>query len=168
MNKLLLSGVILLSAFSIGQNKQIKSLQNENNMLDSAKMELQTEIAEQAQEIEVLTAGYYADLPIEMQFKIAAQAYEVDWKLTYSIAAHETGWFTSRLYLQQNNPGGIKAGSGWAEYANSFQGILEMTRLIKKSYIDKGLDTPQKMESKYCPDGSSWAAKVTKIMSGLE
>lgn len=168
MNKLLLAAIIGLSAVSIGQNKQIKSLQNENNMLETAKITLSEQISLQEKEINTLTAGYYAELPIDMQFKIAAQVYETDWKMIYAIAIHETGNFTSRLYREQNNPGGIKSGSGWANYDNSFQGILEMTRLIKKSYIDKGLDTLQKMESKYCPDGSSWAAKVSKIMSGLE
>ena len=166
--KIILAATVGMSAWGILRDAQVRNLTEE---LAKAKLEntiLVQEISEKDALISSLEAGYSAELPIELQFQVAAQVYDIDWKLVYSIAAHETGWFKSRLFTQQNNPGGIKAGDGWASYDSSIQGIFEMTRLLKKSYIDKGYDTLEKMEPKYCPDGSSWAKKVSAIMSSLE
>ena len=153
--------VAATSTVAVAQSNRIYELKQEKAELIQVNLEQENLITE-------LSNFNLAELPIEDQFKVAAQIYETDWTLIYAIAAHETGWFSSRLFKQQNNPGGIKAGSGWASYDNSFQGICEMTRLIKKSYIDKGLTTPEKMESKYCPDGSAWAKRVNSIMSELK
>ena len=38
--------------------------------------------------------------------------------------------------------------------------------MLKTEYIDKGLNTPEKMQPKYCPgeDGQKWIALVCEIM----
>ena len=160
----ILSSTLLMaeSPIIVKQHDRIKELEQYNN-------QLVVDIAEKDVLIEDLSSIDFTKFPIKDQFKLAAQVYETDWILIYSIAAHETGWFKSNLFLNNNNPGGIKAGSsGWAKYDNTFQGICEMTRLIKKSYIDQGLTTPEKMELKYCPDGSAWAKNVNKIISEVK
>lgn len=106
------------------------------------------------------------ELSIEEMFKVAANVYDLDFNLVYAIARLETGHFTSNLWLNNNNPGGIKANNGWASYSSRFVGIMEMCRLLRYSYIDQGLTTPEAIGSKYCPDPSEgWAAKVNQLMN---
>ena len=105
------------------------------------------------------------ELTIEEMFKVAANVYDLDFNLVYAIARLETDNFTSGLWLNSNNPGGIKSGSGWASYSSQFVGIMEMCRLLRYSYIDQGLTTPEAIGSKYCPDPSEgWADKVNQLM----
>ena len=105
------------------------------------------------------------ELTIEEMFKVAANVYDLDFNLVYAIARLETGNFTSGLWLNNNNPGGIKSGSGWAGYHSQFVGIMEMCRILRYGYIDQGLTTPEAISKKYCPNPSEgWADKVNQLM----
>lgn len=109
-----------------------------------------------------------SSLSIEDKFKFAANAYGLDWKLVYAIARLETGNFTSGLFINGNNPGGMRTSDGWLSYRTQSEGIIEMTRLIKYSYWNKGLQTPEEIGKKYCPStADDWAKKVRSIMKEL-
>lgn len=106
----------------------------------------------------------------EEMFQIAAQVYDIDFKLLYAIAKHETGHFKSSLFINNNNPGGIKdfeSESGWASFDTEFEGIMEMARLIRKYYYDYGLDTVEKIGAKYCPGSDTWARDVRILMGKI-
>lgn len=98
--------------------------------------------------------------------KIACEEYEVNYILAVSIARVETGNFTSELFLKHNNLGGLRNDYEWYKYNTLIEGINAYVSMLKLEYIDKGLDTPEKMQPKYCPgkDGEHWVSLVRKIM----
>ena len=98
--------------------------------------------------------------------KIACEEYKVDYILAISIARAETGNFTSELYKESYNIGGLRNDEGWYEYNNLVEGVNAYISMLKTEYIDKGLNTPEKMQPKYCPgeDGQKWIALVCEIM----
>ena len=106
---------------------------------------------------------------IRQMFEIAAKAYDMDFKMVYAIARLETGNFTSSLFIENNNPGGIKNKdlNGWAYFDTQFEGILEMTRLLRYGYIDKGLTTLEAIGSVYCPGSDSWVIQVREIINEI-
>lgn len=103
----------------------------------------------------------------EEMFQIAAEVYQIDFNLIYAIAKHETGHFKSELFIENNNPGGIKdfySESGWAKYDSEFEGIMEMARLLRNNYYDYGLNTLEKIGTKYCPNNPEWAKEVGSLI----
>jgi hypothetical protein len=100
-------------------------------------------------------------------FQIAAEVYQIDFNLIYAIAKHETGHFKSKLFIENNNPGGIKdfySESDWAKYDSEFEGIMEMARLLRNNYYDYGLNTLEKIGTKYCPNNPEWAKEVGSLI----
>ena len=102
--------------------------------------------------------------------KIACKEYEINYILAVSIARVETGNFTSELFLKYNNLGGLSNDYGWYKYNTLIEGVNAYVSMLKLEYIDKGLDTPEKMQPKYCPgkDGKHWVSLVRKIMEEEE
>lgn len=148
---------LFLCVGSIGYStalNEISAVQEEKDVLIAQNIQLTMQVEELADQ----------EFSLKEKFKIAAEVYSIDEKMLYAIAKLETGNFTSSLFKNNNNPGGIKSGSGWAKYDTEFQGIMEMARLLKKNYIDKGLNTPEKIGPKYCPNSDSWAKKVRSLM----
>ena len=98
--------------------------------------------------------------------KIACEEYKIDYILAVSIARVETGNFTSELFLKHNNLGGLRNDYEWYKYNTLIEGINAYVSMLKLEYINKELDTPEKMQPKYCPgkDGKHWVSLVRKIM----
>ena len=137
------------------------------NELDEAKAYV-AQLTEQNEiyqaEIQELSNQEYS---LKEMFQVAAEVYDIDFDMLYAIARLETGNFTSNLFVNNNNPGGIKdfySKSGWASYETQFQGIMEMARLLKRDYIDCGLTTPETIGPKYCPGSESWIRQVRDLM----
>ena len=102
--------------------------------------------------------------------KIACEEYKVDYTLAVSIARVETGNFTSELFIKHNNLGGLRNDYEWYKYNTLIEGINAYVSMLKLEYINKGLDTPEEMQPKYCPgkDGKHWVSLVRKIMEEEE
>ena len=153
---------------NIAQAKHLKVQQDLINSKSELINEYQTTVELYELENETLKENLIVrlnELTIEEMFKVAANVYDLDFNLVYAIARLETGNFTSSLWLNSNNPGGIKSGSGWARYHSRFVGIMEMCRMLRYSYIDQGLTTPEAIGKKYCPNTSEgWANKVNQLM----
>ena len=153
------TAVIHTNDLVIEKSLQISELESEINNLNQTIKELNLELNE--------AHNYnFSDLTLEQKFRIAAKEYNIYYKLLYAIAKLETGNFTSNLWINKNNPGGMRT-SDWLSFSSQFEGIMAMACNIRNNYYNLGLDTPEKMESKYCPDGSSWAIKVRDIMNNL-
>jgi hypothetical protein len=96
-----------------------------------------------------------------------APEYGVDWKLVYAIGAYESGHYKSNLAKYNNNFFGRKATSTtWMRYDSAEEGIRNQFVYIKERYINKGLDTPAKMNRIYC-EGDTWQYKVQYIMDNI-
>lgn len=147
--------VMLLSFLLV--NNELTALKNERDILIKQNEQLTLQVAELSNQT----------FSREEMFDVAAEVYRVDPVMLYAIARHETGNFTSRLFVENNNPGGIKdfdSASGWASYGSEFEGIMEMARLIRRGYYNYGLDTPEEIGAKYCPDGTDWAGAIRRLM----
>ena len=147
--------VMLLSFLLV--NNELTALKNERDVLIKQNEELTLQVAELSNKT----------FSREEMFDVAAEVYRVDPIMLYAIARHETGNFKSRLFVENNNPGGIKdfdSASGWASYGSEFEGIMEMARLIRRGYYNYGLDTPEEIGAKYCPDGTDWAGAIRRLM----
>lgn len=147
--------VMLLSFLLV--NNELTALKNERDVLIKQNEQLTLQVAELSNQT----------FSREEMFDVAAEVYRVDPIMLYAIARHETGNFKSRLFVENNNPGGIKdsdSASGWASYDSEFEGIMEMARLIRRGYYNYGLDTPEEIGAKYCPDGTDWAGAIRRLM----
>ena len=91
--------------------------------------------------------------------------YNYFWLLKY--AKLETGNFTSDVYINKHNVGGLTNGGEYKTFSSVTEGVFEMVRNLKVNYINKGLTTPSEINPKYCPTDSNWASKVTQIMESL-
>lgn len=69
---------------------------------------------------------------------------------------HETGNGTSRLWLENNNAGGIKCGSGWCKYTDPSTGIHSLKTLLR-SYRNRYGDDLRAIREVYCQGGCDFA-----------
>lgn len=157
MKKILFGLICIMFLSFLLVNNELTALKNERDVLIKQNEQLTLQVAELSNQT----------FSREEMFDVAAEVYRVDPVLLYAIARHETGNFTSRLFVKNNNPGGIKdsnSASGWASYDSEFEGIMEMARLIRRGYYNYGLDTPEEIGAKYCPDGTDWAGAIRRLM----
>lgn len=93
--------------------------------------------------------------------------------LVVAISKHETGNWTSNLYKNNNNFGGIynSKEQKFYSYESNDKGLQVFVNLLKNNYFGKGLDTIEEIGAKYCPIGASndptgvnqhWVPKVTQ------
>ena len=74
---------------------------------------------------------------------------DVDPALVYGIIQAETGW-NSKLFIQDNNPAGLKDGGKFWVFKNKEAGIIElMLEIVKYRYM--GADTIEEIAAIHCP-----------------
>lgn len=92
--------------------------------------------------------------------------------LVISISRHETGNWTSKAFKNNNNFGGIMTSKGLKNYESYEEGLHDFVKILKKYYFDLGLNTIEKIGTKYCPVGAEndpnglnqyWVGGVTAI-----
>ena len=114
---------------------------------------------------------------ITYKIKKTAEQYNIDWKLAVAIAKHETGNYTSKLFKEKNNVGGIYINGEFKNFETLDDGIDYFVRLLKNYYIQRGLDTPEKIQPVYAPVGAEndpndlnqyWTSSVRSIYESLE
>lgn len=91
--------------------------------------------------------------------------YDVDSNLATAIARLETGHYTSEVFTECNNFGGMLGSKGFMKFRNSMEGCEAFVGMLKYGYIDQGLDTPEKMQPKYCPVNPQWSTLVRRLMN---
>lgn len=126
--------------------------------------------------VEKLNRSLYSSLAGKGEvFASYALENNVDPYLAVSISLLETGckWGCSTLVTKCNNVGGQHGGpklcgSGpYGKFATLDKGIEAFIVNISENYVNVGLDTPEKMNSKYAAS-STWAKKVRKYMQEIE
>ena len=110
-------------------------------------------------------------------FLKAQEKYGINAAVLASIAIHETGYGTSNLAKTKNNIGGIRKGKGFKAFASVDDCIMELARLLKQNYVDKGLVTVAQVQKKYCPENdpqdkkglnSSWTGAIGGLVDKFE
>lgn len=155
------------------ENKKLKStvtLRNsEIGELKKSNASLESDVFTLFEENQSLKQGLGSmdNAAIEDIFRAACNLYGVDYKLALAIAKLETGNFTSDVYINKHNVGGLTNGGEYKTFSSVTEGVFEMVRNLKVNYINKGLTTPSEINPKYCPTDSNWASKVTQIMESL-
>lgn len=77
-------------------------------------------------------------------------------KIAIAISKWETGSYTSDLFKNSNNLGGLydSVNRRFYKYDSVEEGIESFVRNLKVGYFDKGLDTIEEIQKKYCPIGA--------------
>lgn len=77
-------------------------------------------------------------------------------KIAIAISKWETGAYTSELFKNSNNLGGLYDSTNrrFYKYSNVEEGIESFVRNLKVGYFDKGLNTIEQIQKKYCPIGA--------------
>lgn len=99
-------------------------------------------------------------------------------KIAVAITKHETGSYTSSLFKNSNNIGGLYNSSAkkFFSYRSVEDGISAYVRNLKAGYFDKGLDTIEKIQKKYAPVNAAndptglnynWVSGVTYFYNEL-
>ena len=151
---------------AIVKTTTIKPLQDTPTLENTAQIETKQE------------EKYICTLEHETACKIQKKAieYGIDWKIAVSISKWETGHFTSTLYKNKNNVGGLYCNGGFITYNTLDEGVDAFISNLKRNYFDMGLDTLEKIQPKYCPIGAvndpnglnkNWLGGVTKIYDSL-
>lgn len=88
-----------------------------------------------------------------------------------AISKHETGNWTSSIFKNYHNMGGIIGSHGFRQYSSLDEGIEDFVNLLDRYYINNGRNTIEAIGAKYCPVGASndptglnqhWVPQVTK------
>lgn len=94
--------------------------------------------------------------------------YDVDSNLAIAISKLETAHFTSELFIENHNFGGMWYNGEFMSFATYPEGCETFVKMLKYNYIDEGLVTPVQIQEKYCPGNSNWTILVEELMKGEE
>lgn len=102
---------------------------------------------------------------MEEKIRIACDIYGADYNITLAIGRYETGWWKSYACTVKNNPGGMSRNEVPIYYDTIDEGIDAWVQNLANNYFAIGLDTPEKIAEKYCPNNSEYASYLRKTMS---
>ena len=132
--------------------EQVKTLQNEINDLSNQIKSKDNEI----KKLKIIAS--LNDIEKNIYNKsIESELTHEQAILIIAISRHETGNWTSNLYKNNNNFGGLYNGNEgkFYSYNSKEEGLQAFVNLLKNNYFGKGLDTIEKIGAKYCPIGAS-------------
>lgn len=160
--------VLVKEVLSSSIVEQVETLQNEiDNLLTQLKAK-DNEIAR----LEVI--ANFNDIEKKIYNKsIESELTHEQAILVVAISKHETGNWTSDLYKNNNNFGGIynSREEKFYSYESNEKGLQAFVNLLKNNYFGKGLNTIEEIGAKYCPVGAendpkgvnvNWVPKVTQ------
>lgn len=160
--------VLVKEVLSSSIVEQVETLENEINIQDN-------QITQQEQEIARLNVVVKLN-DIEKKIyntSINSELTHEQAILVIAISKHETGNWTSSLYKNNNNFGGIynSKEKKFYSYESNEKGLQAFVNLLKNNYFGKGLNTIEEIGAKYCPVGAEndptgvnqhWVPKVTQ------
>lgn len=160
--------VLVKEVLSSSIVEQVETLQNEINIQNSQL---------EAKDKEIERLKVVANLK-DIEKKIYNKALESELTheqaiLVVAISKHETGNWTSSLYKNNNNFGGIynSREKKFYSYESNEKGLQSFVNLLKNNYFGQGLDTIEKIGNVYCPVGAEndptgvnqhWVPRVTQ------
>ena len=93
----------------------------------------------------------------------------IDPYLAVAIVLHETGcsYSCSKLVKESYNVGGMKSDGSYLKFNSIEEGIHSFMNNLSKKYVSLGLDTAEKMNSKYAAS-TTWATKVNNYIEKIK
>lgn len=93
----------------------------------------------------------------------------IDPYLAVAIVLHETGcnYSCSKLVKENYNVGGMKSGTSYLKFNSIEEGIHSFMNNLSKKYVSLGLDTAEKMNSKYAAS-TTWSTKVNSYIQKIK
>lgn len=141
----------LITTYNLIKNFNLKT---EKIVIIEKNTNQDTIIVEKEQEKETCTLN-------EIECKIFNKAIEKGMTkeqafLSIAISKHETGNWTSQLFIQHNNFGGLynSVKNVFCSYETQDYGLEVFLNNLKNWYFDKGLNTIEKIGNVYCPIGA--------------
>jgi hypothetical protein len=90
-------------------------------------------------------------------------------RLLPAIAQQESNLCKRSLKTALTAGVGVFTNEGLLDLSRSEEGIEVVARGLRQNYLDKGLQTPEEIMSKYTPSSpGSWAAGVTAFIADME
>ena len=90
--------------------------------------------------------------------------YNVNGLFCLAVSALESTFGTSDAAVSKNNLFGFIDSSGnLLEFDTPEDCVMYWGELIRKYYIDEGLDTIELIQKKYCPDSTTWAPSIRSL-----
>ncbi|MEK9200844.1 MAG: hypothetical protein AAB909_02640 [Patescibacteria group bacterium] len=110
--------------------------------------------------------------PYSEEIVSVSDQYDLDYRLLVAIAQQESN-LCKRIPPNSFNCWGFGIyGDKVTRFDNYSQAFEIISATLKKNYIDKGLDTPEKIMAKYTPPslelGGPWARGVSQFLSEME
>lgn len=102
---------------------------------------------------------------IKERILFVSKKYRINGKIAVAISRLETGHWKSNIFKKYNNVGGMMYKGKPMKFSSLNEGVERFVRNLKNGYFDKRLDTPAKMQKKYCPPNDQWDELVVKIMN---
>lgn len=177
--------MIILSTigiFSMVPNKKVdtKVIQtNVSNTVEKVETTEQVEETETTEQVEVAIVEPTSTCKINNESACYIYNGAIEYGLNHNqallvvaISRHETGGWSSSLYVNNNNFGGLYNSSAkkFFSYETKEDGLNAMLRTLSKGYFEKGLTTIEDIGAKYCPVGANdngsnkyWVGSVTDI-----
>lgn len=160
--------ILVKEVLSSSMVEQIETLENEINIQNNQLTQKDNEIAR----LNVITKLNDIEKKI-YNTSINSELTHEQAILVVAISKHETGNWTSSLYKNNNNFGGIynSKEKKFYSYESNEKGLQAFVNLLKNNYFGKGLNTIEEIGSKYCPVGAEndptgvnqhWVPKVTQ------
>lgn len=166
------------SGFNLDNPDANRDILENNNSHNSvrASCSMDGELDEGAMESTFNGAGVFDGM--HDTFIEVADRYEFDPVLLSAIAMHETGYGTSQMVKERNNPGGLYNSSAKEFYSFDTleDGLDAMTSNLYKNYYEYGLFSISDIGNKYAPIGvendpnnlnAHWIPTVTGIVNSL-
>lgn len=137
-----------------------ESLSSDNILLANAKSDPRVE------KLEGFLINYKSPLAeYSFYFVYCADKYGLDWTLLPAITGMEST-FGKRIPYGSYNAYGW--GNGLSRFGSWEESIDHVSQKLAEKYIAKGLNTPYKINSVYCPPNPTWGRKVASFMEKID
>lgn len=118
------------------------------------------------QKLKAFLNRYNSELITHSQYIIdKSDEYQIPWSMVAAISGVESGFCRSIPYNSYNCWGWNNGSARFNDYRHAIEIV---SKTIRKSYFDKGLDTPYKMSRVYAPPSPTWGRKVHYFMNLIE
>ena len=108
----------------------------------------------------------YQPQTVEEMICMECDKYDIDAQLAMAIARLETGNFTSEVFTELHNVGGMSRDEEPIGFVSLERGVEAFVKNLYHNYYLHDLDTVEEIAEKYCPvNAEQWAESVNAIMN---